>query len=163
MNERAILTNAIDNVLGTAGFSRKGASWYLSSPDTVGIVDLQRSDYGKQYYLNIAIWLKNLGDTTTPKEHQCHIRCRATSLTGIDSSAIQQLFDVQDQSLTDAERTARIEEFICERVLPFIREATSLATLQVAFREGRLPKGCLIHRDARALLSREIEERRRDE
>ena len=62
------------------GFRRKSNAWYLPQAETIAVLDLQKSQYGPQYYANVALWLLPLGDAATPKEGTCQIRTRLTSL-----------------------------------------------------------------------------------
>lgn len=50
-----------------AGFSKHSGSWYRDTDDVITVAELQKSQYGLQYYVNIALWLRPLGEAKTPK------------------------------------------------------------------------------------------------
>jgi hypothetical protein len=63
-----------------AGLEKKSGSWYGRSDEVISISNLQKSQYGPQYYFNQAFWLRQLGDERFPKENKSHIRARLGSL-----------------------------------------------------------------------------------
>lgn len=62
MKTKNPLRLALEDVLGPAGFTRKGDSWYRRSEEIVEVVNLQKSQWGAQFYLNYGIWLRALGE-----------------------------------------------------------------------------------------------------
>lgn len=76
MSQPRILVEAIGKPLKAAGFKKKANTWFLNNDETIAVLNLQRSSYGPQYYINVGLWLKPLGEVDIPKEHHCHIRCR---------------------------------------------------------------------------------------
>jgi hypothetical protein len=53
-------------------------------------VGLQKSDHEEKYYINFGVWVKRLGAATFPKEHQCRIQSRLTSLFTDDQMRIDE-------------------------------------------------------------------------
>ncbi len=62
--------------LKALGFKKKGRTWTRETPDAFQVVNLQKSDFSEQVYVNVAVYLKALSDETSPPEHWCHIRAR---------------------------------------------------------------------------------------
>lgn len=62
------------------GFRRKGTTLYRDQLETVAVVNLQGSQYGGRYYVNVALWLKAVAEPDDPRENKCHIRTRLTQL-----------------------------------------------------------------------------------
>ncbi|PZS07781.1 MAG: hypothetical protein DLM55_09900 [Acidimicrobiales bacterium] len=45
-------------------------------------LQLQKSQYGLRYYINVALWLLALGEAQFPKERTCHVRSRLSRVLG---------------------------------------------------------------------------------
>ena len=76
-----------DKTLREQGFKKAAGSWYSDRPETVLVVNLQKSQYGYSFYINLGIWLKAVGESVAPKEHHCHVR-KMIIVTGIVEVAI---------------------------------------------------------------------------
>jgi hypothetical protein len=63
---------AMAHELRRAGFKARATNWYKHGPDALLVVNLQKSLYGPRYYINLAAWVKQLGEVEAPKEYQCH-------------------------------------------------------------------------------------------
>jgi hypothetical protein len=72
--DRLIVT-AFDEVMKKAGFRKKSGSWCLDTAETIAVANLQKSNYGEQYYVNLAVWLKGLADSVFPREHKSISAC----------------------------------------------------------------------------------------
>ena len=93
------------------GYIKKSGSWYRRQPESIAVINLQRSQYSLAYYVNVALWLVALGDSVAPKEHECHVRTRLNRLV-IDPIA-----------LTSALNLDRL----CQERIPTLLRALSLA------------------------------------
>lgn len=130
------------------GFKRKGATLYRDQAESIAVVNLQGSQWGGQYYVNVALWLKALGDADTPPENKCHVRTRLTSLDAGPSLA-EAL--VMTSLVTDAHRIDALQVSLDAFADPWLRLASSLDALK---RDGRpFLDRCLVNSDAQALLT----------
>jgi hypothetical protein len=121
------------------GFTKSSDGWYKNTADAILVVNLQRSSYGPQYYVNLAVWLRALGEVTYPKEYQCHIRLRATHFaTGQETFWERQVFDLESDTISDSRRAELIRSFLGEQVMPTFLSYGSLETLRRYYRDGRL-------------------------
>jgi len=77
-----VLEQAIARVLRPLGYTRRGSTWHRVRDEVVSVVNLQKSQWGEDWYLNLGVYLKSVGDEARPPEARCHIRCRAESLSG---------------------------------------------------------------------------------
>jgi len=79
-------TNVLQDVLAEFapdfGFERHKSDWYLLDEDVTTILNLQKSQYGRSYYLNLAWWLRQLGDERYPKPWHGHAHIRLEDATG---------------------------------------------------------------------------------
>jgi hypothetical protein len=76
-----ILVIALKEAAKEFGFKGvRGVNYYLNQPETICVLNLQRSSFGPQFYLNAGIFLTRFGAVPRPKEYKCHIRWRLLSL-----------------------------------------------------------------------------------
>jgi hypothetical protein len=75
---------AIARVLKPLGYRKRGATWHLDREDVISVVNLQKSQWGDDLYLNLGIYLKRGGEELRPAEARCHVRCRLTSLAACE-------------------------------------------------------------------------------
>src|SRR5688572_9425442 len=67
---------ALAALLKPLGFRKRRATWHRATPDTIQTINVQGSQWGPEYYLNVGTYLRALGEETTPPEFRCHIRSR---------------------------------------------------------------------------------------
>jgi len=143
---------AMAPVLKQAGFKVQSNTWHKSCQDTILVVNLQKSQWSQRYYINLAVWVRALGEAVAPKEHQCHIRERATSLPGGEVQELERALDLDDGVMDPAQRSVCVGEFLRQTALPFLESLSTLGGIRSAFVAERL-KGCFVHRQLRPLLS----------
>ncbi|MEI7728028.1 MAG: DUF4304 domain-containing protein [Verrucomicrobiota bacterium] len=105
------LEEIIDGVLKPFGFIKRRSAWYRHYPETVLVLDLQKSDYGGQYYVNLAVSIRELNRQEYPREEHCHINIRLDRVAG-DRETVHKVFDLENRTLTDDERRQHILEII---------------------------------------------------
>ena len=79
-NEKELLS-VLNNVLSLADYSKRDSTWYKNTPEVILVVNLQKSDFGGQYYINLGISFKAIQKEQYPQENKCHIRMRLDNLT----------------------------------------------------------------------------------
>lgn len=146
------LESCFDASLKPVGFKKKGGTWYQSNEETIVLIDLQKSNYGDQYYINIAMWIRALGESVFPKEHQCHVRVRFGSAFPQLKLMSEILFNLEEASLTDEQREDGIRNLLGAHILPLARSFESTKSLAEKFR-GEGLKGALVLKSAQDLLS----------
>jgi hypothetical protein len=134
-----------------AGFQKRSDSWYRRFPDLVQVLNLQKSQYGDQYYINVGIYVPSLGAAKSqwPKEHQCHVRARAKSLVSDESNDISRFdsaMNLEDDGVSPEIRAQEIERLLEEHVTTFFDSATNLDDLRNSIRSGALSKA-LVRRE----------------
>ena len=135
-------------VLMPIRFSRKGSSWYRRTQDVVQVVNLQKSQYGDQYYLNYALWLLALGDASFPREEMCHVRFRIEDIS-TNEDRYKELLNLESD-LGNERRTVLLQTALSSDLLPFIGTTGAIADVQKCFAEGALRRG-MVHIDAKRL------------
>lgn len=126
------LKQALSLTLEPVGFVRNGQAWYRNLGGIIQLVDLQKSNHSKKYYLNLAGFVPDIGplpvngkgdELPFPKEHRCHIRIRAEQVfqNPVQKVAFEHLLDLE-HAIPDAEREAQLVKFMQEVILPFLEE-----------------------------------------
>jgi hypothetical protein len=129
--------------LQKAGFKARGSTWYKQNKETILVVNLQKSQWGPQFYINLAVWVRQLGDEPSPRESICHIRARATSLPSGSAKQLGQALNLEDESMSMERREALIAGFMRQEALPFLESLSTLEGIQSVLEQQRL-KGCFI-------------------
>jgi hypothetical protein len=74
------LEQAIAGILKPLGYTKRAAAWHRDRNQVVSVLNLQKSQWGDDWYLNLGVYLKALGEESRPAEARCHVRCRAATL-----------------------------------------------------------------------------------
>jgi len=137
---RDIIEGTIAAVMKKNGFRRKSNSWYLRTDDTILVVNLQRSQWGRSHsYINLAVWLNALGENTFPKQYNCHILFRIESFDAPSRNNYwyQTVLNLENTDMSDAERIQKIQSFLEEKALPFLLSCGSVEGIRKLYREER--------------------------
>jgi hypothetical protein len=133
------LVEILNEPLREEGYLRKAQAWYRFTPDCIMVVDLQKSDFGGKYYINLAVLLRALDATPVPKEHKCHLRVRVGQLVDDDErSTLKKYLDLEDGSVTTEERRVGLQRVLREIALPTLAEVSSLDAVKRKFEKDGL-------------------------
>ena len=132
---RKELERAITCVLKPLGYRKQSATWHRDRERVVSVVNLQKSQWGDDWYLNLGVYLKALGGESRPAENQCHIRCRATTPSG--SEMPRELVE--------------LSAFVAEIALPWL-DALSTERGVADFLGSARSNVCFVHRRVRELV-----------
>ncbi|MCI0635985.1 MAG: DUF4304 domain-containing protein [Actinobacteria bacterium] len=149
MSKKEVVKSAVAEVLKSSGFHKKSDCWYERTKDAILVVNLQKSQFGGQYYLNLGVWLNKLGPATFPKEHHCHIRTR---LESVRESGLARALNSDDESVADGERKRLIILGLSEQGIPWLRRCGELGSLKKML-EGGVLIGAMVHKNVKALLA----------
>ncbi|WP_454744401.1 DUF4304 domain-containing protein [Ciceribacter selenitireducens] len=139
MADPKLVQQAVGAALAAAGFKRKSDTWRSENEHVVILVNLQKSQYSRQYYVNCGISLKRLGGDPPKREHLCHVRFRLTAIApDVDRRSIDSIFDLEDETLADEEHRERITSLIRDLALPFLQECSSGEGIAEAIKNGKL-------------------------
>lgn len=154
------IKDALTKVLTDLGFERKSDHWYLKKSETILVVNLQKSDWGGQYYLNLAVWLKALGGPQLPRENHCQIRTRLEALDP-NSAELRRALNSADESWTPQERTQVVARAMREVGFPFLDRCSTVDGIRDAYLTGGL-SNALVHRAVVELVAGPEEAHRHD-
>jgi len=147
-----VIRRAFHSAIKSASFQKTGDGWYRETEDSILVANLQRSSFGPQDYVNLGVWLKRLGEASFPREHQGHLRTRATILDpGRQLTWEREVLNLEHPDLSDEMRFAQVLELMNTIAVPFLLACGSLAEVRRLHRDGAL-EGAAIVLQARALL-----------
>lgn len=122
------LAEVIDSILSRQDFQRKKKSWYLLNEETIEIVDLQKSDYGDSWYINLAIYLRSLGVEKYPAEYKSHIRSRLEML--VDDREDYESLTNLGSTMAEDDRRKRFERYFRGYALPWLNAGRDVSSIK---------------------------------
>ncbi|MBI1924296.1 DUF4304 domain-containing protein [Candidatus Poribacteria bacterium] len=131
------LERSITKLLKGDGFKKKGTSWYLENLECISVLDLQKSQWGGQYYINLGAFVKQLDAVPFPKEHQCHLRGRLSEIVA-DKAQLERYLDLEDNSSPVEQKIRAITETIQKDALPLLSSFQSLDGIKELLERGQL-------------------------
>ena len=105
-NEQELM-RVVDMVLRAHGFERRSCTWYRHHEDVILVVNVDKSPYGGQYFINLGLAIRSLNATDFPPEERCDIRIRLDRLAP-NREDVLKAFDLEGSDLKGAERGERI-------------------------------------------------------
>ncbi len=155
MSQPKSLSEIFRNELKPLGFKQKADTWYRENEQVVQVLNIDKADFTKCYYVNIALWLKALGPLPIPKEHLCHVRDRWEEvMPQIDRKYLEKLLDLNDTSIGEHERAVELSRLLQTYIIPFFLQMDSLSAIQQAYQTKSLPLRMIVVK-AQTLLSKE--------
>lgn len=124
-------------------------AWYLRSDEVIVTCDLQKSQYGPVYYLNVGFYLRAYGEEAYPKSHVCDIVVRAGQFLGEETN-LDELLDLES-GIPDEERIVVLYAVLSERLGPPMKTGASIAGLRAMLADGTLPD-YMLNRNAQEAL-----------
>lgn len=151
MTQSNPINEALSELLKARGFKRKSKTWYAANDECISVVNLQKSQYGDQYYINFGVALRALSPPDFPKEYQCHIRFRLeATLPESERHMCKTLMDLENISVTPGDRKAAVRQHMETYGVTLLRACSSVEGIAQAYGDGRL-NGAMVHKEAREL------------
>ena len=145
------LVNEVSKFMSVPEWKKKGQAWYRNAKEVVQVLELQKSQYGKQYYINLGVAVKALGmENDFPKEQKCHIRTRLSSL--LPDELQQRLGKALDLEIDAGEDRSRSIEEALSIGFRFLDHCRDLASIKRSFTQGELAK-TMVRVELKQLLS----------
>lgn len=141
MIEKNTLITILDKTFRNAGFAKKSNSWYRSEADAIVVLNLQKSDFGNYYYLNVGVSLMALSTDVFPKENHCHIQLRADSLLNDDLITLNRALNLDEGDESDL---AEFVDLMKGKFLPIITEFHYLTQLREHYRKSTFRRALVL-------------------
>lgn len=145
-----LLSDPISHVLKPHGFQKKDSNWRRAGEGVVVLVNLQKSAWGEDWYINCGFWISMFGDNPSPLENKCHVRIRSASLPGVDTYRLEHVLSSQ-VLCSEEERRDCLKDHIENELLPFLVRASTLDGLLEMVRQG-LFRRAFVHRKVQELI-----------
>jgi hypothetical protein len=120
-------------------FQKKGDSWYFENNDCIFVVNIQKSNWGGQNYINLGILLKELDKIPEPKEYQCHIRVRLDQIMRKTAFDFNKVLDLENNTISSEDRSDIIKTAFKEQILPFFKKMESLNEIKSTLQSNEYP------------------------
>ncbi len=105
-------TKQLAPTMKARGYRKTGATWHRSFDKLIQVFNIQKSQWGNQFYLNVGVYLRDLGDELNPTEYRCHVRCRAEHLlSSADFTELHQTLNF-DSQIEKADRYQKLNDLI---------------------------------------------------
>jgi hypothetical protein len=127
------------------GFKRKTAYWYRQNDEIVQAVNLQGSQWGKQWYVNLC-WVPigmDVKGMPTPKTQYCPIQTRVEGAFQELGRLDRNMFNLEND-LSDEVRAAEITKVVRDYILPFMNGVKDASSLRREILQGRLKSGAVM-------------------
>lgn len=148
--ERNVIQQTFDNFGKSAAMVKQSGTWYRNTNDVIQAMNLQKSQYGPSYYVNVGWWLRSLGDVKFPKDHQWHIGIRLESLAANRAEEVKALMDLES-GISEIERGRQLHELFESELRPVLDRTRSVDGLRALRREG-WPKAAAVRGPAILIL-----------
>ena len=139
------LKNVVGAALQSKGFVRRNDTWYLDSEFSIALVNLQASSFSHRYYVNLACWIKVLGDERYPRHNRCHVNIRLESAYPQQREQLGELLDFENSAIDSDVRRTKLERAVGELIVPYVFDTfLDFDSLKAAHKTGRLENAALM-------------------
>ena len=76
------IQRSITELLKPSSFKREAGTWRRRLPEVIQVLNLQKSRWGNQYYVNSGVLIRASHEIARPKPHQCHLLGRPEMILG---------------------------------------------------------------------------------
>ena len=144
MKTENVIKRSVDRALKSVEFLRKSNTWYRDLEETVLLVEVQKSNFGEQHYINVGVFVKGIPATymgkLPPRENECHIRIRIEGLAPDAEESYRHMLNLEDESVGVTERQQLVERAIADVVLPFLFQCSTRTGIRDAHIRGHLDR-----------------------
>jgi hypothetical protein len=145
--EKKTLLAVLAPPLKNQGFKKDGATWRKLKAESICVLNLQGSQWGPSFHVNLGVYFHALGENDKPAEYHCHLRARLADLVP-DRRRVNDLLDFE-KPLATATRFEELEHAIVAHGVPWLDR---VSTIDGAREYCHRSKGPWVTVDARQLL-----------
>ena len=143
------LQQALAPALKERGFKKSGATWRKVSDEGIGVLNLQGSQWGPSFYINLGVYFRALGDRDQPTEYHCHVRTRLTELVP-DRERLNALLDFE-KPVQEGVRVRELETLVVEHGLPWLHRVSTIEGAR-EYCSSQAPRSPWVTKEAREFL-----------
>jgi hypothetical protein len=112
-----------DGIASKYGFEKAFGGWFRESDECINVLDLQKSNFGDYYELNIKIFVQSMFGNTYAKGKDL-VKKHTGDVFTRQPDNYKDVFDF-DKLMNDSNRKDRLEELFSEFIKPFTDKALS--------------------------------------
>jgi len=132
----AELKNCFDNTAQAEGFKKAFGGWFMESTECILVLNLQKSNFGNYYELNIKIFVQGeFGHSYTVSK--ALVKSDIGTVFRRQPTAYNSIFDL-DQPLNDLTRKQRLSDLFADFIIPFTNKALTRNGLKELVRAGEI-------------------------
>ena len=133
MNSKEFKT-VFGNVARANGFLKAFGGWYKESEECIAILELQKSNFGDYYQLNIKIFIQGtFGKNYSPTKDL--IKSSMGDVNSNETKDYKSVLDF-DEPMDDNLRTERLEELFKNHLVPFTNKTLSKSGIRELVEKG---------------------------
>ena len=143
------LQQSLAPALKQRGFKKSGATWRKESSEAIGVLNLQGSQWGPSFYINLGVYFHALGDRDQPTEYHCHVRTRLCELVP-DRERLNALLDFE-KPVQENVRVQELETLVVDHGLPWLDTVSTIDGAR-EYSSSQAQKSPWVTKEARAFL-----------
>ena len=132
--EKRHLAELLKPLLKSKGFKKRGATWWRHLDGFIQVINIQGSQWSKKFYINLGVYICEVGDKEFPTDPDCHVRRRLEAICG-PQSGILELLNYEDFAPDEPPRS-ELADMLEEHGLVWLDRCS---TLEGAEAEYKLP------------------------
>ena len=129
------LESAVAPGMKALGFRKKARNWWRTSDYAVQVLSLQKSQFGEQLYVNVAVYLSQLGNELSPPHNRCQIQARLETV--VDSKYWNEIAAAQ----TETSPSPALIEAVLKGGVAWLDQLSTPTGIRTYLREGGERKG----------------------
>lgn len=117
-------------------FKKAFSGWYKESPECIAVLELQKSNFGDYYQLNIKIFIQGVFDRTYLPSKDL-IKSSMGHVNFSETKEYKNIFDF-DEPMDDSIRKERLEELFQNHIVPFTDKTLSKLGIRELAEKGEI-------------------------
>jgi hypothetical protein len=150
MIETKTFKKAFGQPLLACGYRRKGPTWYKDAGNITLIVNLQKSQFANEYFINLAFNFKELTGEDVVPEHKCHVRLRVKDASFRVCHGVNSLLCLDSTDFSSEHHVRAVSE-LSNDIVSFMDDLSSVERIAAAHLDGRL-EGAAVRRTVLPIL-----------
>jgi hypothetical protein len=123
-------------VAKTIGFESAFGGWFMESAESIVVIDLQKSNFGDYYEMNIKVYIQGMFGHSYPINKDL-VKKDTGDVFRRQPSEYKDVLDF-DVSMDDEKRRNRLEKLFTEFIVPFTNKAMSKSGLKTLAENGEI-------------------------
>jgi len=126
--ENKALQSVLAPLMKAHGYRKSGATWHGVSSAFIRVLNIQGSQFGKYFFINLGIFIRALGENPKPKEYDCHVRQRLSGLVS-DGGDVFAVLDFQND-MPWGEREQALRNLVQDHALPWLEKKSDIEEIR---------------------------------